>query len=195
VAPRAPRIGLCRTPQWSQATPAVQAAIEDAAQRLAKAGASVREVEAPWQGDGLIEAQKTILQAEAVTSFTKEFRDHPDKLSRRLFDLIEEGKKIPKTTIDASHALAARSRPALDALFSDVDVLLTPAAAGEAPKGLAATGDPVFNRAWTFLGAPSVSLPYAKGPAGLPLAVQIVGPRGADREVLAASMWVEDQLK
>jgi Asp-tRNA(Asn)/Glu-tRNA(Gln) amidotransferase A subunit family amidase len=194
-AARAPRIGVCRTPQWSLAAPAVQGVIEEAAQRLARAGAAVREVEAPWQGDGLIEAQKTILTAEAVTSFAKEFRDHPDKLSRRLYDLIEDGRKISKATIDAAQALAAKCRPALDALFTDVDVLLTPSAPGEAPKGLAATGDPVFNRAWTFLGPPSVSLPYGKGPAGLPLAVQLVGKRGADRDLLSLSMWIEDKLK
>jgi Asp-tRNA(Asn)/Glu-tRNA(Gln) amidotransferase A subunit family amidase len=194
-AARAPHIGLCRTPQWSEASGALHAAIEEAVRRLAKSGATLREIDAPWQGDGLIEAQKTILSAEAVKSFAKEARDHGDKLSRRLSDLIEAGKKIDGATIDKAHALAAKSRQAHDALFGDVDVLLTPAAPGEAPKGLAATGDPVFNRGWTYLGAPCVSLPYGKGPAGLPLAIQLVGKRGADRDLVAAAAWIEGQLQ
>jgi amidase len=194
-AARPVRIGLCRTPQWGEASAALRTALEEAAQRLAKAGATLRDVEAPWQGEGLIEAQKTILTAEAVKSFAKEARDHADKLSRRLSDLIEAGKKIDGATIDKAHALAAKCRQAHDALFGDVDVLLTPAAPGEAPKGLAATGDPVFNRGWTYIGAPCVSLPYGKGPAGLPLAIQLVAKRGADRELLAASAWVEGQLQ
>src|SRR5579864_4674689 len=40
----APRIGLCRTPSWDRAEPAVQALIEAAAARLAAAGARVTEV-------------------------------------------------------------------------------------------------------------------------------------------------------
>jgi Asp-tRNA(Asn)/Glu-tRNA(Gln) amidotransferase A subunit family amidase len=38
-------------------------------------------------------------------------------------------------------------------------------------------------------------LPYGKGSAGLPLAIQLVGKRGADRELLATSAWIEGQLQ
>lgn len=59
--------------------------------------------------------------------------------------------------------------------FRALDVVLTPSAPGEAPAGLAATGDPLFNRIWTLLGNPCVHLPFAQGAAGLPVGVQAIG--------------------
>jgi Asp-tRNA(Asn)/Glu-tRNA(Gln) amidotransferase A subunit family amidase len=74
------------------------------------------------------------------------------------------------------------------------DFLLTPSAPSEAPASLASTGDPVFNRAWTLLGVPCVTLPYGKGPSGLPLGVQLVGPFDADSALLGWARWAEHML-
>src|SRR5262249_30883183 len=57
-APRAPRIGLCRTSLWDKAQPETVAAVEDAAARLAKAGASIREIVLPETFSGLREAAR-----------------------------------------------------------------------------------------------------------------------------------------
>ena len=75
-------------------------------------------------------------------------------------------------------------RRVLDDNLRNFDYLLTPSAPSEAPRSLASTGDPVFNRAWTLLGNPCVTIPCGKGPQGLPLAVQLVGPYGADAALL-----------
>src|SRR5207244_9297604 len=44
---RPPRIGLCHTPLWKSAQPETVAAIEDAAQKLSKAGAQIRTITVP----------------------------------------------------------------------------------------------------------------------------------------------------
>ncbi len=90
-------------------------------------------------------------------------------------------------------ALAATQpcRIHLGQVFKDADVLLTPAVCGEAPRGLAFTGDPVFNRIWTFLGLPTVALPGYTGPQGLPVGVQLVGQQGGDDRFLSAAAWIE----
>src|SRR5204862_222432 len=72
--------------------------------------------------------------------------------------------------------------------------LLTPSAAGEAPASLASTGDPVFNRAWTLFGVPCVTLPFGRGPGGLPLGIQMVGAFDADMALLAWAHWAERAL-
>jgi Asp-tRNA(Asn)/Glu-tRNA(Gln) amidotransferase A subunit family amidase len=65
---------------------------------------------------------------------------------------------------------------------------------GEAPAGIEATGDPIFNRIWTLLHVPVVHVPVARGPRGLPLGVTVVGPLAADRATLLAAEWIHARL-
>jgi Asp-tRNA(Asn)/Glu-tRNA(Gln) amidotransferase A subunit family amidase len=78
----------------------------------------------------------------------------------------------------------------MDDLFRDYDVLLTPAVAGEAPIGLEATGDPSFSLLWTTLHVPSITIPLFTGPSGLPVGVQLIARRGADRQMFNVARWV-----
>jgi len=75
-------------------------------------------------------------------------------------------------------------------LFGDADVLLTPAAVGEAPEGLDGTGDPIFSRPWAILGVPLLSVPGLTGSTGLPVGVQLVARHGDDDKLLAAARWL-----
>jgi Asp-tRNA(Asn)/Glu-tRNA(Gln) amidotransferase A subunit family amidase len=76
-------------------------------------------------------------------------------------------------------------------LFEKFDVLLTPAAPGTAPEGLTTTGDPVMNAPWTLADFPTVTLPFALGSNGLPLAVQLSSAPLQERSLLKAAKWVE----
>ena len=89
---------------------------------------------------------------------------------------------------------ARNCRRALAEAMRDVDFLLTPSAPSEAPASLASTGDPVFNRAWTLFGVPCVTVPFGKGPHGLPLAVQLVGAMDADMALLGWAGWAANRL-
>jgi Asp-tRNA(Asn)/Glu-tRNA(Gln) amidotransferase A subunit family amidase len=57
------------------------------------------------------------------------------------------------------------------------------------------TGSPVFNRAWTLLGVPCVTLPFGRGPKGLPLGVQLVGAFDGDMALLGWASWAARALK
>lgn len=81
-----------------------------------------------------------------------------------------------------------------DAVFSRFDVVLTPSTPGEAPIGLASTGSPVFNHLWSVLHVPCVTLPGLLGPSGMPVGVQLVGPRSGDTALLATAGWAERAL-
>jgi len=65
-----------------------------------------------------------------------------------------------------------------------------PAAPGPAPKGLASTGDPSFCTLWTLCGMPAISLPLLQSANGLPLGVQLVGPRLGDARLLRTARWL-----
>ena len=70
------------------------------------------------------------------------------------------------------------------------DAILTPAAHGAAPNGLASTGDPSFCTLWTLCGMPALSLPLLQSSAGMPLGVQLVGPRYSDARLLRTARWL-----
>jgi amidase len=67
-------------------------------------------------------------------------------------------------------------------------------APSEAPRSHASTGDPVFNRAWTLLGVPCVTVPHGKGAHGLPLGIQLVGPFDGDTALLGWAHWTAAAL-
>jgi len=177
-----PRLGLCRTEAWPRAETETRKAIEDAARAL-----GAREVELGPAFQGLIDAQISIMGHEASRALAGE----PEtELSPKLRELLREGAKVTPERLRAARDQADRCRPQLDEIFATFDALLTPAATGEAPIGLAATGDPLFCRIWTLLGAPCVSLPVLKGPAGLPVGLQVVGGRNREDVLLSACAWM-----
>jgi amidase len=190
---REPRLGLCRTPQWALCAPESREAVERAAAALARAGAEVREVEPDL--DGLFEAQRTIMAAEVALSFSGLAASRGGELSPVLRELIRSGEATRPAELSAARALAQHAAARLPQAFSGVDALLTPAALGEAPLGLAATGDPAVNRIWTLLGVPALALPAVTGPSGMPVGVQLVAPRRADLLLLDLGAWAEAALE
>jgi Asp-tRNA(Asn)/Glu-tRNA(Gln) amidotransferase A subunit family amidase len=185
-----PRVGFCRTPRWQDAEPATQANVAAAAQALAKAGASVRDFELPPGSDALFDRHHVIMGYENARALAWEYYNFPEKLSANLKPRLDEGWQVSRAEYDEVRARARRCRAALAEAMREVDFLLTPSARGEAPATLATTGDPVFNRAWTLFGVPCVTIPYGKGPLGLPLAVQLVGAFDGDSALLRWAHWV-----
>jgi Asp-tRNA(Asn)/Glu-tRNA(Gln) amidotransferase A subunit family amidase len=67
---------------------------------------------------------------------------------------------------------------------ADVDLWITPAAPGTAPRGLAETGSSDMNRPWTFAGLPALTVPTGRI-GGLPVGLQLVSERSEDEQLLA----------
>ncbi len=190
---RAPRIGLCRTPWWDQADDCSQAAVLAAAEAARAAGGSLVEVDLPHDFDSLPEVNNQIMGHEGRRALGGLHKLHGDLLSdeikRRIFD--------PEFTYDAyvgARRQAVFCQGLLGELMADLDALLVPAAVGEAPVGLESTGNALFNRAWTTLGVPAISLPGHIGPTGLPVGAQLVAPFGRDDELLAVALWQETAM-
>ncbi|TMH45493.1 MAG: amidase [Betaproteobacteria bacterium] len=186
----APRIGLCRTARWSLADAATQANVEQAARSWERAGAVMRDFELPTGSAELFDRHKVIMGYETARALGWEYQNHRSELSATLRARLEEGWSVPRAEYDAMREHARRLRRELAERLREVDFLITPSAPSEAPASLASTGDPVFNRAWTLLGVPCVTIPYGKGARGLPLAVQLVGAHEADMTLLGWTEWV-----
>jgi Asp-tRNA(Asn)/Glu-tRNA(Gln) amidotransferase A subunit family amidase len=190
-----PRIGVWRTDLWDVLQNESRAAVEDAALRLGKAGAKVRDVEMPAAFLGLhIIARSTIGFYERAACMAY-FWDHTrEKLSPQMQRYIENGHKISREEYVAGLRRLDECRALLTPLFADIDVLLVPAAIGEAPKGLASTGDASPQAIWTALHTPSLTLPTHRGPNNLPIGIQLVGQRYEDDRLLACARFVWDKI-
>jgi amidase len=191
-----PRIALCRTPQWDEASPAAQAALERAASTLAAAGAFVSELSLPAPlFDDLQSDHRRIANFESARNFGHERHLHRDQLSPALRDgRIRDGESCRLDDYIGSQRRAEEMRAWTDETFEDADAILTLAAPDEAPVGLGETGAATFNSLWTLLYTPCVTLPFAKGNGGLPLGVQLVGRRHEDERLFAVAAWVERRL-
>ena len=190
----APRIGMCRTPEWSQAGPDTQRAFAEATSALSPHAASLVDMELPDELAGLVALQKAVMAFEMSRALSHERLQHRSRLSGRLLTLLDEGVAIPGAEHAANLARTAALQRRSDALFDRIDVLIAPSATGEAPVGIDATGDPLFCRGWTLLGLPCVHLPFTTGQHGLPVGLQVVGRSGDDHRLLAAALWVHNRL-
>jgi amidase len=191
----APRIAVCRTPGWDAAAPATQALIERAAERLAAAGATVREVAFAPEFAGILEYHRRIFNFEAARNYAYEYEEHHDEVSQALRDtVLTPGRELPLAAYVEAIETAEAFRRHVDDILDGVDALLTPSAAGEAPEGLGSTGDPCFNSIWTLAWTPCITLPAGAGPKGLPLGVQMVGARMRDESLFDIAAWAEARL-
>jgi Asp-tRNA(Asn)/Glu-tRNA(Gln) amidotransferase A subunit family amidase len=105
--------------------------------------------------------------------------------------VIEQGWDVSFEAYLRCREQTRQARIAFDQIAQSFDAILVPSATGEAPAGTSWTGDPVFNRMWSLLGTPALTLPVGKGPNGLPIGVQLVGRRDSDRVLLSVARRIE----
>ena len=187
-----PKLAICRTPWWNRADAASQESVENAAAAFTDAGAVVQEVVLPELFAGLESANKTIMMYEGRRALAHEYNQHEDKLSDRLKAQMAMGAVTDYGTYLEAIDCAHQCRIAFAEIMRDLDALITPAAPGEAPKGRETTGDATFNRPWTTMGTPFVTLPHHIGPNGLPVGVQINGSFAKDDELLSLAQGAEE---
>ncbi|CAN5896173.1 amidase [soil metagenome] len=192
---RPPRIAVCFTHHKAELSPEGTAAVLDAARLLGKAGAVISEIELPSPVEAMSAGQQTLSNFDGPRAHADEARRFYDLLSESLKkDKLAAGAKVDYATWVAARKLGETGRAAVDAMFSDFDVILTAPALGEAPVGLASTGKATFNLLWTYLWMPCVTLPFIKGPTGLPIGIQLVGRQHEDAALLDIAGWVRSAL-
>ena len=191
-----PRIVLTRTHHDGYAEAQAIERLEQAAQALRRAGAEVREMRLPPLFADIEPMHRVIMAYETARSFSYEWANARDKLSADLASFITQGLDFSDSDVAAAHVRVGAGQAFFDTLLADDELMLMPPAAGEAPVGLASTGNAAFNRLWTMLGVPCITLPAGRGARGLPLGVQLVARNlaGGEPALLAHAQWVKDAL-
>jgi Asp-tRNA(Asn)/Glu-tRNA(Gln) amidotransferase A subunit family amidase len=184
--PLPPRFAFVKAPAWEQ----VEAVTRDAFAELVDVlGEQAAEVELGDSFKRALDLHRTVMSVEMAHNLHRDYERGGDQLSEQLRKLIEHGRTYSAVDYMAAIAGIPPLNASLDSVFDEFDAILTPAAPGEAPKGLP-TGNPVFCTVWTYLGTPAVTLPLLRSQAGLPLGVQLVGRRGNDARLLRTAHWL-----
>ncbi len=169
-------------------------ALESALRTIENAGIEVERLQRPSFFDTLPAALRTVMRYEAAQQHGSLFEVHGSDVGEKFAALLDEGLKIDyrdyRDAIESLHA----SRSAFAEWADDHPVIATPAALGPAPKGLDSTGDPAANAPFTALGAPAISIPIEKSPAGLPLGLQLAAAPGGDSRLLSMARALEQLL-
>ena len=190
------RVGVLRGPWFDRAETAAADMLQRSADFLASRVASIEEVETPPELDDLQTAHADIQSLEAGWYLQQMIDRDPAKVSDRLKGEIAHAHSLTADEqVCRRNALREASIVAHRAL-ARYDVLVTLAAPGEAPRSLDFTGDPAFNRLASTAGLPAAGLPVGEGDNGLPLGLQLLGPRHSDQSLIAlvASLTFEHGL-
>jgi amidase len=190
----APRIAMVRTPKWPLASEAQRAHFEECVAKLAAAGARVREVNLPRIFEGAWDNVMTLLTREAVKSFAPIESRHRIRLSPHLVEILDRGRAVTPEQYAKARAKRDDYRRWFEGLFESHEAIATIPAPGEAPEGLASTGDASFCSLWTQAGLPAVTIPSGRGARGLPLGFQVVGRYREDEHALRIAAWCESIL-
>jgi len=185
--PVTPTLAFVRPPQWETADPQTHAAF---AELVAALGEQCFEAALPEPFAQAATLRERVNAAEMAKYYYSYERRGRPQLSAVIAAFIDKGKATP-----ARDYLAALDWPdiynaALGEIFARCDAIVTPATLGPAPEGFATTGSAIFNGLWTFCGTPAVTVPLLEAANGLPMGVQLVGPRGDDARLLRTARWL-----
>ena len=190
-----PRIGFCRTPLWDEADKATHDHLEDAAARLAKAGAAVTDLDLPSDFNDLLTVTWRIIVFEMARALAHEKYAHPDGVSGKAHSMIVDGEATSLETYLNDMRLVERLRSLIHELMDGTDVILTPSAVGEAHVGHSDTGPVTFNFLWHVMNMPALNIPAFTGPLGLPMGAQLVARRFDDDALLRHAVWVDRHIR
>lgn len=163
---------------------------------LSQNGFAIEPVSLPLEEmAALAEINRLIMAFEAASSLRTEYERFRIRLTPQTRDLIERGHSITVSEYKNALVRVGRGREMLARAMSGFDLLMTYNAPGAAPLATEGTGSSVFNRAWSTLGVPCLSLPYGRSKnVNLPLGVQLIAPMGADYRLLETGRVIERVL-
>jgi Asp-tRNA(Asn)/Glu-tRNA(Gln) amidotransferase A subunit family amidase len=189
-APVKPTFAFVRPPQYDSANAEMKSAMEEVSHALGE-----QCFDAPFAGfDDMDDVRRRINFAEMSKCYYALERRGHDHMSDILRAAMTEGRGVSARDYIAAQDWRALLNTALDKVFERCDAILCPAAMGPAPEGLENTGSAIFNGIWTLAGVPAVTLPLFTTENGMPMGLQLIGPRGDDARLLRSARWLYEHF-
>ncbi len=177
--------------------PGVLACCENALEVLKSLGCQVEDVPPPFDAEAMFWSW-TDLRSFSVASGLKDLENRKDALKDSAIWELERGQALSAMEVRAASAIRADWFRSAAALFDTYDALILPSAQVwpfeatlDYPREIAGQAMDTYHR-WmqvvvpvSLLGLPALAMPAGFGDQGLPMGVQMFGPRGSDGALLA----------
>ena len=173
--------------------PSMSAAFANSLSILRNAGASIPSIDIAAMLAKLFDAANTVMFYEGARFHQQRFNEYGSRLGAELVDLVQKGVQISVERYDEARRYIAECKTVVADLYKATPVILSPAAMGPAPVGLASTGNPRMNAPWTALGTPAISIPMPVS-TGLPLGLQLTADHGQDARLLRTAVRVQEMF-
>ncbi|WP_211749221.1 amidase [Paenibacillus sp. Marseille-Q4541] len=174
----------------------VRRAFENQLKTLEKKGYTIHFVDMPWDeqlvsGDAMIR----MVQGEMAQVHENWFRQYEHLYGSSVKTAIKNGQAIPLEELEQLRNGQINLRIDLEKtkIKNGIDLWVTPAQGGVAPKGFEKTGWAGMTAVWSYAGLPTISLPLIKID-GMPLGFQCVGSHGNDEALLFWTKEIERDL-
>ncbi len=183
------------------AAPGVRAAVEAAAERLRARGLEVAEVPVPLH-DELLATYRVTQLFEVQGVHGRAFRRHPQRYGEAMADWLRQAAEVTAEQYARAGQRRRAFARAVDALLQEHDALLSPTTLITAPRRdrrhVQIAGRTLTRREalvccscpYSMIGLPAASVPAGRS-EGLPVGLQVIGPRRGEHTVLQVARLVE----
>jgi aspartyl-tRNA(Asn)/glutamyl-tRNA(Gln) amidotransferase subunit A len=182
------RLGAPRAVFYDKLHPEIEAAMSKALDVLRRLTAGVREVSLPPISDMIT---PTIVLAETYAFHAPYFAKTPQLYHAAISRNLRQGSKVTTAAYIQSRRELDEARRAMGAVFSNVDLLVTPTTAVPPPTieeavRLGIDLELIRNTApFNAYGLPTISVPCGFTSSGLPIGMQISAPRFGESKMMA----------
>jgi Asp-tRNA(Asn)/Glu-tRNA(Gln) amidotransferase A subunit family amidase len=184
------RVGVLEGPKSDLIAPAVRSSFEKVLNHLTSFGCELTTLRLTKLFDSAHDTHETIYRRSLCYYFRMEWESSKHDFSPRLAEMISGGKEISTAQYLAALSNQVAISKSYEELLENVDVVICPSTADEAPVGLDSEDIPDHCLIFTMCYAPSISIPMLHGSSGLPVGLQVASRRFNDYDLLEFSEFL-----
>lgn len=191
-------IGVAGNQYFHDVDPAIESAVRGAIETFQQLGADVRDVALPGQLEEVSGLFTPLLCTEALALHRVAYEQEPESFGEDVRRRLAAGATTSGADFAEMQQRAREWRSAVNAVFEDVDIILTPTTKSVAPPiegtdTVAASGElGAFTGIWSLAHVPAISIPCKTGAHALPVGVQLVAARWREDLLFAAAAAYQD---